>query len=184
MGNKDRVDTQEFALLTRRSILKLGLVSTGSLVVAGAGGLLGIRGCAPPVAGLRVLNRHHYRTLAMIADTLIPRGGAFPLGASDFDLARTFDGYLADEPPENISRFRRALHLVEYGPLIFEHRLATFSNLDVADRSSHWQSWEISDLLLRRQVALAFRRFVYMMFYDQVQVWPHIGYPGPALTTT
>jgi hypothetical protein len=68
--------------------------------------------------------------------------------------------------------------------VVFERCLTTFSNLETAERLSHWRRWETSDQLLRRQVALAFHRFFYMMFYDRAEVWPHIGYPGPALSST
>ncbi len=184
MGEETTGRADGFPRITRRTLLKFSLAGAGSLVIVGAGGFLGIRGRAPSVSGLRVLNRYHYRTFTAIAETLIPHGGAFPLGASDFDLARTFDGYLADEPPQNIRTFQRALLLVEYGPVLFERRLVTFSNLNPEQRLNHWQGWESSDRLVRRQVALAFRRFVYMVFYDQPQVWPHIGYPGPAISST
>ena len=184
MGDEERTLNGGFAFVTRRRVLKLGLAGAGAVAIAGAGGVLGIRGCAPPVSGLRALTRYHYRTLTAIGDTLIPRGGIVPQGASDFDLARKFDAYLADEPAESIRTFRRALQLVEYGPVVFDRRLSTFSNLDANERSIHWHSWETSGQLIRLQVALAFRKFFFMMFYDQPEVWPHIGYPGPALSST
>jgi hypothetical protein len=184
MGDDPQSSLGGFAFVTRRRVLKLGLAGAGAVAIAGAGGVPGIRGCAPPVSGLRVLTRYHYRTLTAIGDTLIPRGGGVPQGASDFDLARKFDGYLADEPAESIRTFQRALQLVEYGPVVFDRRLATFSNLDADERSGHWHTWETSDRLLRRQVALAFRKYFFTMFYDQPEVWPHIGYPGPALSST
>ncbi|NUM53208.1 MAG: hypothetical protein HUU46_06165 [Candidatus Hydrogenedentes bacterium] len=184
MGDVPQTRLGGFAFLTRRTVLKLGAAGVGALAVAGVGGALGIRGCAPPVTGLRILSRYHYRTLAAIGDTLIPRGGAIPQGASDFDLARAFDGYLADEPAETVRAIQRALHLVEYGPVVFDRRFVTFSNLTAEERAAHWRTWETSDQLVRRQVALAFRKYFFMMFYDQPDVWPHIGYPGPALTIT
>lgn len=171
----------DFTFLTRRNVLKLGLAGAGALILGGGGELWLLRGRAPAVKGLRVLNRYEYRTLACIGDTLIPQGGPFEEGAADFDLARRYDVYLSDEPPSNIKTFKRALNLIEYGPVIFERRLVTFSNLDATERLQHWHHWEVSDRLLRRQVALAFRRFLYMMFYDQSAVWPYIGYPGPSL---
>jgi hypothetical protein len=171
-----------FGFLSRRLLLKLGLGGAGALL-AGAGGLFALRGGAPPVSGLRVLSDHGYRTLRALARTHLPRSGPFAAGADDFDLARRFDEFLADEPEENIRDLRRALTLVEFGPLLFERRLRTFSNLDPAEQLEHWRAWNTDDPLLRRQVAFAFRKFFNLVFFDQEAVWPHIAYDGPSVGT-
>jgi hypothetical protein len=166
--------------LSRRRFLKLGLAG-GGLALAGGGGLAALRGCAPPVEGLRLLSAHQYRTLSALARAHIPRGGPFELGAEDFDVARMFDDFLADEPEENIRDLGLALNLVELGPLVFERRLTTFSRLSREEQTDHWTSWMVSDRLLQRRAALAFRKFISLVFYDQPAVWPHIGYGGPDL---
>ena len=173
-------DTGSFAFLTRRRVLTLGAASI-AVVAFGGVGLSLLRGSAPPVSGLRVLDGHEYRTLDLLAKTLLPNEGGFPVGAEGMDLARSFDGFLADEPPENVKKLRMALRLFEYGPVLFEKKLVTFSNLSPDERLRHYQSWAESDMLLRRQVALAFRKFFFLVFYDHESVWPHIGYPGPSL---
>ncbi len=175
--------TDFFGVVSRRRLLKISLGGGSLLLMGGAGSfyaLRTLRGSAPYVSGLRILTPHEYRTLTALAETHLPRGGPFNVGAGDFDLARIFDNYLADEPQENIRDIKRALLLVEYGPLYIDHRLATFSNLSPDERLRHWRSWMASDKLLRRQIALAFRKFLSMVFYDQEKVWPHIGYNGPS----
>lgn len=169
-----------FSFLRRRTILKLG-VAGAAVVAGGAAGLVALRGTAPPTAGLRTLSPQQFRTLANIARAQIPAGGAFALGADDLELARAFDGFLANEGPENQSDLKTALGLVEYGPVIFERRLHTFSNLDEAARLDHWRSWCMSDLALRRQVSTAFRKFMLLVGFDDPRVWASIGYPGPSL---
>ncbi len=167
-----------FAFLSRRAFLKAGLVGGGVVLGAGAG-LWAIRGSAPDVSGLRVLSAHRYRTLTALAHTHLPGGGPFAQGADCSAIARAFDGFLADEPQENVRNLEAALTLLEFGPLLFDHRLTTFSNLSEAERLAHWQGWMVSERLLRRQVALAFRKFLSLVFYDQPSIWPAIGYPGP-----
>lgn len=137
-------------------------------------------GSAPAVTGLTCLSPRAYRTLSRLAAALLPSGGAFPLGAADVDLARSFDVFLADEPPWNQRDLQLALTLLEYGPLLFDKRWAAFSSLDDAERLAHYERWATSDDLMRRQVALAFRKFLSMVFYDSPEVWQHIGYDGAA----
>lgn len=162
---------------TRRAFLRWGAGGVGVILVGGGVGVWRLRGSAPRVAGLRCLSDHEYRTMKALAATIIPAGGPFPPGADDFDVARRFDEFLADESPENVSDVKGALLLVEYGPVIFDRRWRTFSNLDAAAQRRHWDDWELSPSLTRRKAALAFRKFVNLVFYDQMAVWPFIGYP-------
>lgn len=166
--------------VTRRRLLKLA-VGAGGAVAAGGAGLLGLRGRAPDVQGLSVLSPHQYRTMSALATALIPRGGPFALGAEDADLARAFDGYLADEPSWAQDEAKGALTLLEYGPLLFERRLATFSNLGPEERLAHYATWATSTLALRRQAALGFRKFLSLVFYDSPAVWPDLRYEGPLI---
>ncbi|MCC7383479.1 MAG: hypothetical protein IT384_16695 [Deltaproteobacteria bacterium] len=179
MGREeDTGDTDRFAL-SRRRLLKLAL--GGGLVLAGAGAAVrSLLGPTPVAAGLRSLTPREHRTLAALARTHLPRGGAFEAGAEDFDLATAFDGFLENEAPENVRDLKRALLLVELGPLLFDHRWVTFSRLEDRERLTHWQAWIASDRLLRRQVSLAFRKFMALVFFDRPEVWPHIGYGGPS----
>ncbi len=168
------------AFVTRRRVLQLGL-GAGALALLGGGGLLWLRGAAPAIHDLKCLSPQQFRTLAAMARTHIPAGGPFAIGADEAELARAFDRYLADEPPGHVRDVKRALHLVEFGPILFDRRLTTFSHLPPADQRQHWLAWGQSDLLLRRQVWWGFAKFFGLVFYDRPEVWPHIGYPGPSL---
>jgi hypothetical protein len=169
-----------FSFLRRRTLLKL-TIGAVAVLGAGAGGMVAMRGSAPAVDKLRILTAQEYRTLVNIARAQLPRGGPFPTGAEDLDIARTFDAFLADEGPQNQSDLKTALMLVEYGPVLFDASMTTFSNLDDAARDAHWRSWCESDVLLRRQVATAFRKFVLLVSFDNPKLWAPIGYAGPSL---
>jgi hypothetical protein len=169
-----------FSFLRRRTLLKLTVGAVAALG-AGAGGLVALRGSAPAIEKLRILNAQEYRTLVNIVRAQLPRGGPFATGGEDLNVARTFDAFLADEGPENQGDLKTALLLVEYGPVVFDASTSTFSNLDDAARDVHWRSWCESDALLRRQVATAFRKFVLLVSFDQPALWPAIGYAGPSL---
>ncbi len=167
-----------FQALSRRRFFRVTL-GVGVSVGAATGGLLAMRGGAPDVAGLRVLSAHAYRTLEALATALFPPGGPIPQGAAGMDLARAFDGFLADEPAHHRRDLSRALFWLEYGPVLYERRAKTFSRLRDDERLAHFDSWATSQSLLRRQVALAFRKFLSVVFYDRPEIWPHLGYDGP-----
>lgn len=166
---------EDFAIVSRRRFLRLSLAAGAFVLMGGGAWLLARRGRAP---GTAALTEREHRTLSQLARALFPGGGAFPVGASDVDLARAFDDFLADEPEWNQADLSRALLLLEMGPILFERRLRRFSGLPAEERLAHFQRWAEGGLL-RRQVATAFRRFLALAFYDTPAVWPHIGYDGP-----
>jgi len=173
-----------FSFLSRRRFLKVSLVAGGAILGAGGGGLLVLRGRAPKVDGLRVLDAHEYRTLQSLVEVMLPRTDAIPIDATSMDLPRAFDDFLADEPEHNVKDLKKALVLIEFGPLAFDKKLTTFSRLDVAERTKHWNEWALSDNLLRRQVTIAMRKFFNLVYFDHEEVWPYIGYPGPSMKRT
>ncbi|MGD8606409.1 MAG: hypothetical protein PVH21_03875 [Myxococcales bacterium] len=170
-----------FSFLSRRRFLKASLVAGGAILGIGGGGLLALRGRAPAVRGLRVLDAHEYRTLRSLVEVMLPRTDSIPIDPDSLDLPRAFDGFLADEPKHNVEDLQKALVLIEFGPLIFDGHLTTFSRLEPAERLEHWKGWALSDNALRRQVSVAMRKFLNLVYFDHEEVWPYIGYPGPSL---
>ena len=173
-----------FSFLSRRRFLKLGLVAGGTILGAGGAGVLALRGRAPRVEGLQVLDAHEYRTLESLVAVMLPQTDAIPIDAAPMDLPRVFDGFLADEPEHTVKDLQKALVLIELGPMVFDKRLTTFSRLGTSDCAEHWNAWAESDSLLRRQVSIAMRKFFNLVYFDHEQVWPHIGYPGPSMRRT
>ena len=173
-----------FSFLSRRRFLKVSLVAGGAVLGVGGGGLLALRGRAPEVDGLRVLDAHEYRTLQSLVEVMLPKTDAIPVDAAPMDLPREFDDFLANEPEHNIQDLRKALVLIEFGPLAFDKRLTTFSRLNVEERGKHWDEWSSSGNLLRRQLSIAMRKFFNLVYFDHEEVWPYIGYPGPSMKRT
>lgn len=179
LRHQRRRSTRGAALLSRRRALQ-ALLGIGGLAAGGTAGLLSLRGSAPDVAGLRILSAQSFRTFKALAEAVFSGGPATLADASD-ELARTFDGYLADEPKWAQDEAQQALSLLEFGPLIFERKLSTFSHLTVAERLSHFEQWTVSDNGIRRQAATGFRKFLCLVFYDRPAAWPLIGYDGPLI---
>lgn len=153
-------------------------LAAGGFAAACWAGLFALLGRPPRVTGLRVLSDREHHTVAQLARAAFPDGAVFPVGASDVDLARAFDAFLADEPEWNRRDLSRALLLLELGPLLFEARLRTFSRLAPEEALAHFERWGEGGLL-RRQVSTALRKILSLVFYDTPAVWRHIGYDGP-----
>lgn len=174
-------DGRPFSILSRRTLLKVGLWGAAA---GGAGffSLAALRGSAPKVRDLKVLDAHGYLTFRQLSTCAFPElapGGAL---ADKLDLARAFDEYLSGEPRIAQKEAGQALLLLDFGPLLFERRLKTFSHLEAPERLAHFRAWGQSSSELRRQVASGFRRFQSMLFYDTPEVWASIGYGGPMIS--
>ncbi len=169
-----------FAALSRRRLLRLAL-GAGGVIASGVGGVLALRGTAQSVEGLRCLSNHEYRTFSALAVAAFPEGEVFPKGAGTLDLARAFDAYLADEPEWAQSEAKAALALLELGCLAGGPRFATFSHLTPGERLAVLDAWSASSSEVRRQVALGFKKFLALVYYDQPSVWPELAYEGPLI---
>ncbi|MBK7977108.1 MAG: hypothetical protein IPK07_28880 [Deltaproteobacteria bacterium] len=181
MSGSDRFG---FSVLSRRRWLRL-VLGAGVAVAGGAGMVRGLRGPVPASPDLWVLSPREHATFAALARAVFPTAGSIPAGADQLDLAHAFDRFLADEPPWNQADLRKALLLLELGPLLFEHRLTTFPRLAPEAALRHFEDvWARGPSLLRRQVALAFRKFLALVYFDSEAVWPSIGYPGPSFGAT
>lgn len=172
-------DEHRHAHPTRRRFLQAG-IGVAAVLLAGGGGLAALRGRPPRVQGLLALDDQEFRTLSAVARTHLPPGGPIAPGADQLELARAFDRYLADEPRDVQRDVKHALTLLEYGPLLFERRLVTFSNLPPAEQLAHWKRWLDSKSLVRRQISWTLKKFLSLVYYDSPPVWPAIHYPGPS----
>lgn len=170
-----------FAFLSRRRFLKLGLGAGTALLASGAGAWSWLRGGAPDVLGLSVLEPYEHRTLVAIVEVLFPPGSFDGVDVRALELPRLFDTFLEGEPAQNVSDLRDGLTFLELGPLLYERRAVRFSSLPQREREAHFVSWMTSDDLVRRKVARAFRSFFDLVLYDHETIWPFLGYPGPAM---
>src|SRR5207237_4033183 len=78
--------------------------------------------------------------LKAILDALVPRGGAFPIGAADTNLDETLARYFARLHPLGPAGLRVLLRALEYGTAVFE-RTRPFSRLDPAARERALAPW-------------------------------------------
>ena len=73
------------------------------------------------------------------------------------------------------------LRLVEWGPLLFDGRLARFTTGSPADQDDALASWMRSRFAWRRAGFLALRNLALLGYWSQDATWPLIGYQGPLI---
>lgn len=175
-------------LIDRRRFVRI-LGGAAGLVGLFGVGLVGVEGTRAGLSGPSHLSPRLRRAFLALAETHFPAtedgpsDGAASVdgrpGGAASDLLDAFERYLAGAHPDDVRDLRRGLLLLEFGPLLFAGRLRTFSGSSPTQRLDHWRDWMESPVLLRRQVATAFRRFLATVYFDRPEVWPRIGYPGP-----
>lgn len=93
----------------------------------------------------------------------------------------TIDALCAGLDPDATAPLPALLRLVEWGPLLFDRRLARFTTLDAEGRDGALQGWMTSGLALRRIGFYALRNMALLGYWSQDETWPLIGYAGPLL---
>ena len=167
--------TEGFSVIRRRRFLKWGLGAGGVLLGGGATAYLSLFGLAPNAGPLRVLSDREHRTLRNLVTTICG-----PMAQRERrSIADAFDRWLADEPPNVIEDLKNAITWLELGPVLYDGRWTSFSDLSHGARVRHFFSWMVSDDLMRHQGPTAFRKVVNLVCYGTPASWPRIHSPGP-----
>ncbi len=159
-----------------RSLRALGVVAALPLVGPGCSNAP----IAPAPADLHVLTGGEYAIVWAAADAFVPRGGAFPLGATDVDLAGRIDRFLASQDPAVVKGLRGALVILEYGGGPLAGRLGRFSRMDAGDRAAVLRALP-HRFKIAGQVYTGLKQLCLFLFYCADESWPAIGYDGPWL---
>jgi hypothetical protein len=166
----------------RRTFLTRGLQALGAAAVFPyvAGQVLAAAGQTSAPPALHVLTSGEYTILAAFADTMIPRGGAFEMGAADVDLARRIDSYLPRLNPDMIVGVRGALVFVDQKAPGLAKKPGTFAALAPTDREAVFAAM-LASPGLPASVLLALKYLCISHFYAIDATWKFIGYDGPKL---
>lgn len=137
-------------------------------------------GSAAGIPRLEFLTAEQYIALEAVTDTMIPRGGAFDLGARDVGLAARIDSELPRLDPAVAQGFRGALVFVEQQAPSLAGKPAPFSGLSEDDRAA------VCNVMLQAGglpagVFLAMKFFSLSYFYTLDATWEYTGYDGPML---
>lgn len=172
--------------LTRRGFLRLGGAT------AALAGLTQIR-VVPPAAqaavatatsadGARFFDDQETEILTQLVERLVDTGQPDAPAVRETGTVATIDALCRELDPALTSVLPTALRLFEWGPLLFDLRLARFTRLDDAGKDASLRGWMTSRLAARRQGFLAIRNLALLGYYSQDETWPLIGYAGPLLS--
>jgi hypothetical protein len=172
--------TIELPVYTRRVFLNRTLQALGAVAAIPLAGMAESAAADSAVPELQVLTAEEYRVLDAVSDTLIPRGGAFDLGARDVELARRIDHYLPKMDPAVAQGFRGALAFVEQTAPELAGKAAPFSRLSEEDRTAVCNAM-LQAGGLPAGVLLAMKYVSMSHFYTLDATWKFTGYDGPML---
>ncbi|RRJ84396.1 gluconate 2-dehydrogenase subunit 3 family protein [Aestuariirhabdus litorea] len=165
---------------TRRLFLQQSMLALAALVAPSQ--LLAMENAAVNLGPrrLRVLSADEDRILAVVADTLIPQGGAFDTGARDIDLALRIDHYLDPTDNDLLTGLRGALLFVEHKSPELIGAPSPFSALSASERERCLLALKEAGPVAV-SVFAALRGLCLFYFYTDEHSWPHIGYDGPLI---
>ena len=168
--------------LTRRSLVKRGLLG-GALLAAGGAGFLAFRSGASvpvPTDGLLVFTPAQFAVLDAVARRMVrPRTG-WPT-VDQVGVARAADRIAARVEPSAQKELQQLLGLFDnrLAVFLFGGRIRPFTLLDGAGQDAVLAEWRDSRIAVRRTGFAALRTLVLAGYYQSPAVWPAVGYGGP-----
>jgi hypothetical protein len=168
--------------LSRRSLLKIGLLGGAVLATAGVTVALVDRFASAPAQGHLALRPADLPILAALVPVML-EGAVEPTRLSDAarNTIQGLDHQLAHLSPEMLKLTRQMLDVlalpVTRGPLT-----GIWSGWESASPEAvrHFLArWENSALALLRMGHASLLQLVMMAWYAQPESWAHCGYPGP-----
>jgi hypothetical protein len=168
--------------LSRRSLIKRGVVG-GALLAAGGAGFLALRGGATvplPPDGLLVFTPGQFSVLDAVSRRMVrPRPG-WP-SVDQVGVARAVDRIASRVEPSAQKELGQLLGLFENGltGFLFGGRTRPFTLLDGAEQDRVLLEWRDSRLAVRRTGYAVLRTLVLAGYYQSPSIWPAVGYPGP-----
>src|SRR5712671_6379519 len=116
-------------------------------------------------------------TLAALADSLLPHGGALEPGASDVNVAGQLDSYLDRCAPGTRRTVNVMLTAFNLSSIASRHMRA-FRVLDAPARQDYLVACETSKIRQRRETVIALKALILMFFCSDDRIKPLIGYDG------
>jgi len=168
--------------LSRRSLIKRGLLGGALLAVGGAGFLTVRRGAtvALPADGLLVFTPAQFAVLDAVARRMVrPRAG-WP-SVDQVGVARAADRIAARVEPSAQKELQQLLGLFDNGlaGFLLDGRSRPFTRMDGPEQDAVLAEWRDSRIAVRRTGYATLRTLVLAGYYQSPSIWPAVGYGGP-----
>lgn len=168
--------------LSRRSLIKRGLLGGAVLAVGGAGFLAsrGTRRGKPPPRPLSVLSEDEHAVMQAIAARVVLPGEGAP---SLDDTAWNVDQLLTAVDSSAVKEVKQVLGLFEsaLAGFLFGGRVTPFTRLSPEEQDRVLREWQQSRLLVRRTSFSALKTLALAGYYGSSAAWGYLGYPGPPI---
>ena len=167
--------------ISRRSVLKRGLLGGALLAVGGAGALAfrGTRRASLPPEGLQVFDPVEYSVMdAFCRRVVMPVKGP---SADELRVAFNADRVLTRASPDVQKEVKQLLKLFEnaLAGFLFAGVTKPFTQLSPEQQDEVIRAWSVSALALRRTGYQALRTIALASYYGADATWPATNYPGP-----
>jgi hypothetical protein len=172
---------QHLAALSRRNLLKTGLVGTVLVGLGSVGLAFRETTTRTDTPSLSVFDAREYAVLCAIADRIAPALGPGAPGALAVGTVQKLDALLRQADVENQKGIKLALRVFENaltGAVVGE-RIAPFSALSPEARDRVLAGWRDSRIGFRRTVFRALGGLILSVYWGDERVWQRIGYGGP-----
>lgn len=122
------------------------------------------------------LSRGECRILTAVATTLMPRGGAFEIGAEDIDYLSFVDRYIDEQ--DRVTRFglKYLIHQWNILPLLYFKHPRRFCSLTAEQKTRFLRQVSENPKFLVRSNALLFKMILGMVLYEDPRVEKELGY--------
>lgn len=174
--------TLEAPNLSRRSLLKVGLLGTALLGTAGLTATLSGCSASTPKAGFAVLRETDLPFLQALIPVLL--AGAVPQAQMPQAISGTLENLdysLNHLSPELLKLTVQLLDVlalpITRGPLTGVW--GSWQNASAADIQAFLERWQNSSLALLQMGHASLLQLVMMSWYSRAESWAHCGYPGP-----
>jgi len=160
----------------------LGLVGSGT-ALASIASLRALPAAADPAVATptRFFGTGETEILTQVVERVVDTGEPGAPRVRETRAIATIDALCASLDPGATAPLPSLLRLIEWGPLLFEHRFARFTQLDAGAQDRALDGWMRSSLTLRRMGFYALRNLSLLGYWSQDETWPLIGYAGPLL---
>ncbi|MFP6848395.1 MAG: twin-arginine translocation pathway signal protein [Pseudomonas sp.] len=174
--------TFEVASLSRRRLLKVGLL--GSALLGTAGLTATLSGCSAdtPKVGLKVIRESDLPFLQALIPVML--AGAVPPAQMPQAISATLENLdysLSHLSPEllklTVQLFDVLALPITRGPLTGVW--GSWQNASAADVQAFLKRWQNSSIGLLKMGHASLLQLVMMSWYSRAESWAHCGYPGP-----